>query len=232
VTQTLLGDNARSLVVAHDRAAQTVRFHPAYVAFCRDWGVVPRTCAPYRARTKGKTESGVKYVKRNGLAGRDFDSFAGLETHLVEWMQYADNRIHGTTHETPRARFDRDEARALRPLPERAVPIRERHLERRVANDSLVDIDMIRYSVPHRLVRERVMVHVGEKDVRVFRGAELVATHARAFEPHTIVRDPAHFAGLWRPADTPSARDDVPKLAALGRSLDEYADAIGQAGAA
>ena len=32
------------------------------------WGVQPRACAPYRARTKGKTEAGVKYVKRNALA--------------------------------------------------------------------------------------------------------------------------------------------------------------------
>ncbi len=40
---------------------------------------LPRACAPYRARTKGKAESGVKYVKRNVFAGRDFDSFAALE---------------------------------------------------------------------------------------------------------------------------------------------------------
>jgi transposase len=30
--------------------------------------------APYRARTTGKTEAGVKYVKRNGLADLDFES--------------------------------------------------------------------------------------------------------------------------------------------------------------
>ena len=52
----------------------TVTFHPAYLAFCRDWDVQPRACQPYRARTKGKIESGVKYVKRNALAGRRFAS--------------------------------------------------------------------------------------------------------------------------------------------------------------
>ena len=55
--------------VGRDRATGTVIFHPAYLAFCRDWDVQPRACAPYRARTKGKTEAGVKYVKRNALAG-------------------------------------------------------------------------------------------------------------------------------------------------------------------
>ena len=66
----MLGDNARALVRGRDRATGTVTSHPAYFAFCRDWDVQPRACAPYRARSKGKVESGVKYVKRNALAGR------------------------------------------------------------------------------------------------------------------------------------------------------------------
>jgi transposase len=231
VTRTVLGDNARSLVLAHNRVAQTLSFHPAYLAFCRDWDVVPRACAPYRARTKGKTESGVKYVKRNALAGRRFESFAALEAHLDTWMQHADMREHGTTHETPLVRFVRDEAHVLKPLPDRALPLRQRRLERRVANDAFVDVDTIRYSVPHRLVRDRVTVLIGDREVRIFHGETLVATHVRAFEPHAIVRDAAHFEGLWRPVTTPLA-EDAPKLVDLGRSLDEYAAVLGQTGAA
>src|ERR1700676_3291892 len=82
VPRTVLGDNARPLVRARDRATGTVIFHPAYLAFCRDWDVQPRACAPYRARTKGKTEAGVKYVKRNALADQAFESFAALERYL------------------------------------------------------------------------------------------------------------------------------------------------------
>src|SRR6185503_15412293 len=85
VPRTLLGDNARALVLGRDRATGSVIFQPAYLAFCRDWDVQPRACAPYRARTKGKTEAGVKYTKRNGLADQDFESFAALETHLASW---------------------------------------------------------------------------------------------------------------------------------------------------
>jgi hypothetical protein len=67
-------------------------------------------------------------------------------------MALADERIHGTTHETPRARFEREERMALRPLPVRALPRREQRVRRRVANDAFVDLDTVRYSVPHRLV--------------------------------------------------------------------------------
>lgn len=231
VPRTVLGDNARALVVAHNRAAQTVTFHPAYAAFCKDWGVIPRACGPYRARTKGKTESGVKFVKRNALAGRCFASQAELDAHLIAWMDRIDQRVHGTTKEAPLARFERDERQALQPLPQRPMPARERRLQRRVAHDTYVDVDTVRYSVPHRLVREHVAVAVGEHDVRIFHGGQLVAAHARSREPHAIVTDRAHLAGLWRPSDVEAPPDSPSALTSLGRSLAEYADVI-TAGAA
>ena len=219
VPRTLLGDNARALVSGRERATGTVVFHPGYLAFCRDWDVQPRACAPYRARTKGKTEAGVKFVKRNGLAARTFVSFAALETHLTAWMAVADQRVHGTTHEAPAVRFERAERTALRPLPIRALPCREQRLRRRVASDAFVDVETIRYSVPHRLVRDHVEVVLAEQTVRILHGTTVVATHRRAHEPFAQVVDPAHFAGLWRAAVAP---DPASPLAPLGRTLADY----------
>ena len=72
------------------------------MAFCQLHGIAPRACRPFRARSKGKVESGVKYVKRNALAGMSFTSFEALEGHLDRWMrEIADVRVHGTTHERP-----------------------------------------------------------------------------------------------------------------------------------
>jgi transposase len=226
VTQTLLMDNAGALVVGRDATTQTVTFHPAFAQFCRDWDVTPRACRPYRARTKGKTEAGVKYVKRNAIAGRAFESFAALEAHLIQWMREADQRVHGTTHEVPAVRFDRDEHKALRPLPARALPVRERRISRRVATDCFVDVDTVRYSVPHRLVRDRVEVMVDEREVRIYHGVELVAMHVRSLEPHSRVVDKAHYAGIWRSLSPPAVDDaasTASPLAALGRTLDDYA---------
>jgi hypothetical protein len=202
-----------------------VTFHPTYLAFCHDWGVLARACGPYRARTKGKTESGVKYVKRNGLAGRAFASFSELEQHLATWLATADTREHGTTHERPIDRFEQVERHALRPLPERPLVVRHRRLKRRVANDAFVDIDTVRYSVPFRLVRAHVDVLVGDDSVEVFLGAERVATHRRSTEPHARVVDTAHFAGLWRRSPPPVVTGASP-LEALGRSLADYQQVV------
>lgn len=75
-----------------------------------------RACAPYRARTKAKDERSVGYVKRNAIAGRSFASFEAFEAHLARsTREIADVRVHGTTGETPLARFA-TEAAALRRL--------------------------------------------------------------------------------------------------------------------
>ena len=223
VPRVLLGDNARALVLGRDRTTGTVTFNPAYLAFCRDWDVQPRACAPYRARTKGKTEAGVKFVKHNALADRRFDSFAALEEHLGSWMARADQRRHGTTREAPIVRFERDEHDRLRPVPMRAVPRRVQRVRRRVALDAFVDIDTVRYSVPHRLIRDHVDVAVCDERVDIFHGTERVATHARSTEPFARVVNPQHFAGLWR-VDTDVVA--APSLARFGRDLAEYATVV------
>ncbi len=61
-----------------------------------------RASALYRARTKGKDERCVGYVKRNAITGHSFASWVGLEAHLAWWMrEIADVREHGTTGEAP-----------------------------------------------------------------------------------------------------------------------------------
>ena len=59
-------------------------------------------------------------------------------------------------------------------------------------------------------------------------GTDLVALHARSFEPHARVIDPAHYAGLWRiPAEAEAEPEiDTGALAHLGRSFADYAAVI------
>jgi transposase len=117
VPEEVLLDNARALILHHDLASREVVLHPRLHAFARHWGFRVRACAPYRARTKGKDERGVGYVKRNAIAGRDFGSWSALEAHLEAWTrEIADVRVHGTTGELPMTRFWRDEAMRLRPV--------------------------------------------------------------------------------------------------------------------
>jgi Integrase core domain len=231
VPQEVLFDNARALVEHHDAATREVRLNERLHAFAGYWGFRPQACAPYRARTKGKDERGVGYVKGNAIAGHRFASWAALEAHLAWWMrEVADTRIHGTTGEMPLERFRRDEARELRPLDGRPPFRQVRELVRQVLPDCVVEVDTNAYSVPWRLIGECVQVVVTDGRVSIRHAGAEVAVHAEIAGRRQRVTEPAHFhgiAGLARPAGAGDADAAEPLAAVLLRPLAEYEQVAG-----
>jgi len=197
VTHEVLVDNAKALVEEHNRETREVKLNDRFRSFCAYWGVAPRACAPYRAQTKGKDERGVGYVKRNAIAGHTFASLDALQAHLDHWMrEVADVRVHGTTGEPPMTRFERDERQALRPLPSKAPFLQVRELVRRVHTDACIELDTNRYSVPWKLVGEKVTVVVVDREVQVMYAGQEVARHAQSTLRRSSVIDRRHLAGI------------------------------------
>jgi len=227
IPREVLLDNARALILHHDPSSREVVLHPKLHAFAKHWGFRIRACAPYRARTKGKDERGVGYVKKNAIAGRRFETWSAMEAHLEAWTRdIADGRVHGTTGEAPRDRFDRDEARALRPLGGTPPFTTARDLVRSVGADCAVAVDGNAYSVPWRLIGERVRVTVGNDIIRVHHGGREIAVHAELKGRYGRAVDDAHLAGLVgtneRPVHLVLPTPVTPPSSALLRSLAEY----------
>jgi transposase len=152
----LLYDRMRTVVLGS--SAGRPRLNPTFAAFAAHWGFTPRLCQPYRAQTKGKVESGVKYIKRNFAPGRVFRDLEDFNEQLAAWQaEVADLREHGTTHERPIDRFV-DEAGALVPTTGQASFLQAMVRDRIVADDWLVAIDGNRYSVPFGLIGKTVQV--------------------------------------------------------------------------
>ena len=197
VTEEVLFDNDRGLVARHDRLTREVEFNTRLRAFAQHWRFRPRACAPYRARTKGKDERGVGYVKKNAIAGRRFESWSALEAHLDGWMRdTADERVHGTTGEVPIERFRRAEAGALRSIVGMPSFATARELVRKVQADCVVEIDSNAYSVPWRLIGESVRVVIAGDTLRVNHAGREVALHQRRVGRFERVVDPRHFDGV------------------------------------
>lgn len=73
-------------------------------------------CEGYDPESKGKVESGVKYVKGNFFAGETFDNQQHLQEALQSWLDTTANvRIHGTTGQLPRELFEQHEKAHLKP---------------------------------------------------------------------------------------------------------------------
>ena len=101
-----------------------------------------------------------------------------------------------------------------------------RDLVRTVHADCAVVVDTNAYSVPWRLIGERVRVVVSGGRVRVHRGAELVAEHVEHTGRHARVTDRAHLVGV-NGGLRPTAAEAVGPRPALLRPLDEYAAVAG-----
>lgn len=213
VPAQIVVDNAKPVVLRHQRDPDSGRhqviWHPTYADFAAYYGFAPWAHWPYRPQTKGKTESGVKYVQRNALAGKRFRSWPHLNDWLLEWATtVADQRVHGTTYEVPAQRFARE---ALTPLGPRPVYQRERVRHRVVASDSLVAIGGSRYSVPARYAGARVVIRELLGSYEIVHDGTVIARH-RALGRHQVVMDAAHYAGLLRPGRSGAALASPPRF--------------------
>ena len=91
-----------------------------FLRFAAHWGFKARACRPYRAKTKGKVERPIRYVRENFVYGREFLGDLHLDAERQRWQEGTANvRLHATTKERPRERFERDERHVLQGLAER-----------------------------------------------------------------------------------------------------------------
>lgn len=203
-THSILYDNPRTIVKDKDEEAGHIVWNATFKDRMDFYGVVPRLCRFYRAQTKGKVESGVKYVKRNALAGRRFRDLDELNAYLLDWcVNVADQRIHGTTHERPAARFAR--AEPLIPVDLRPPAPRERVVIRRVPADCFVAVETNRYPVPFEWAGRDVEVQI-LVDAIVIRNEPAHPIHHERLEgSHQVARWKGAPRRLLKGASTPSA---------------------------
>lgn len=77
--------NDRVLTVWYSGETERGAWNPTGNAFGDYLDFELRVCRSYRARTKGKVKSGVKYPKRNFLLGRTLVDPVGFQGHLLDW---------------------------------------------------------------------------------------------------------------------------------------------------
>ncbi len=199
VTKEVLVDNQKTAVITH-RIGERVVFNERFLDLALLYGFRPRACQPNRARTKGKDERMVGYVKHNFFERhRSFESFDHMNMLGLRWLEEeADQRLHGTVKEIVAERFLR-EVPALGALPR--VRYDTSYLERRIgAWDGYIDVWGNRYSIPDRLRGERVQVRISlDGDLSVYDENDMKVLDCRlrpASEGWVTV--PGHHDELWR----------------------------------
>jgi transposase len=208
VPEEILYDRMKTVWLKTDERGEIV-WHPVFLDFAHYWGFRPRLCQAYRAQTKGKVESGVKYVRRNflcGLQGREPGNLDDFNGQLRQWVwEVSNQRVHGTTHERVNERWDEEKLR-LQPLNGRLpYPYIDEEL-RKVARDAYVSWESNRYSVPWTYAGASVWVRQREEQIEVHYGGQCIAAHRRAPGKHQLVRVAEHHQGIPLGASGPSPK--------------------------
>jgi transposase len=163
--------------------------------FADYYGFLPRACQPYRAQTKGKVETGIRYLKGNFLLGLDVTTVTleELNREALRWLrETADVRVHGTTHQRPIDRWPAEVA-ALRPLEGRRDYDTSYVCHRLVSREGLLCYGGSRYSAPPQHAGRPLLVkESADGRLRVYSGDRCVAEHPLAEKPGSVVTAPGH----------------------------------------
>lgn len=198
VSEEVLVDNQKSTVLQASNQGQP-RFNERFLDLADYYGFTPRACRPYRARTKGKDERMVGYIKQHFFVRyRSFESWAHLNQLAEQWLaEEADQRVQGTVKEVVAKRFSR-ECPLLKCLP--AQRFDTSYLEyRKVGWDGYVHVRGNRYSVPIELAGQVVAVRIGlDDEIKVYATEKLVARHVLRSVEQGWATIPEHHAALWQ----------------------------------
>lgn len=196
-TEEILYDNPKTVVLSRDYNGENITWNPQFLDFARYYGFSARLCKPYRARTKGKVESGVKYVKGNFFKRqRHFTSWDDLNAKLLTWcVETADTRMHGTTHRRPVDAAGEEMLVSIDAKPAYSI---EESAHRRVPSDCLVNFRANRYSVPCALAGKTVDIVPREDGLDIYRNGLLVSSHAIMDGRFKVSMKKEHYDGLFK----------------------------------
>lgn len=224
VPDRCLYDNAKVVVLGRDEAGNPMH-PPEFIDFALRAGFAIQLCRPYRAQTKGRVESGIKYVRGNLWPTVRFHDLDDLNRQAQVWLDTVANvRVHGTTGKRPV-----DQLRAERPCLH-ALPQTER-IEpylwqvRKVGRDGFVRFERASYGVPWQWAGREVQVRQREELIEIWAEHERLAVHPRSTRKGERFALPGQWAGLGQPESRPTREPlavQLPMIEVQRRSLDSY----------
>lgn len=208
------------LVVLEEHHRELV-LNERFARYASTAGFRIHACQGYDPESKGKVEAGVKYVKNDGLYGERYADWPDVTAVLHRWLDHTANvRVHATTGEVPRMRFEARERAALQPYltPAPLLAPEELGEARAVDKTGLLSFRANKYSVPMAWQRKRVRVRIadeGELHIHHPTTGECIARHRLASGKGERIVNRDHY----RDKSRERGQLEAPIIAALGESL-------------
>ncbi|HYU48239.1 MAG TPA: hypothetical protein VEK84_18920, partial [Terriglobales bacterium] len=173
-------------------------FNPRLMELCAHYHFVARPCQVRAGNQKGRVERAIRYVRDSFWAGRSFTTLAECNRQALVWRdQVAHQRPWpGEDSRTVEQVFAEER---LRLLPHPLHPFSaDLMVAVRSAKTIYVRFDLNDYSIPPEAVGRQLTLVASDTLVRILDGAGEIARHARSYDRHQLVLDPAHAQALRR----------------------------------
>jgi len=207
VPLVVVPDNASTASNQISKTERARDVNPAYAEFLEYYRTAAVPARAYRPRDKGHVESGVKVVTNwviHYLADQVFSSLDDLNEAIVTQIEAINHRIpfRGEAR-SRRDWFEEHERSELLDLPTQCwEPVVWR--KAKVHRDWHIQIDSVKYSVPHEFAGLTVDARIIGNTIDVIGGGEVIATHQRGDRKNGYVTNPEHqpahvadSADLW-----------------------------------
>lgn len=176
VPARLVCDNLKTGVIRPDLYDPLINL--AYGELAAFYGTLIDPARANKPKDKPRIERPMPYIRDSFWAGRQFESIPQMQREGLRWATevYGTHKHRGLNGATPSAVFDAVERDALIPLPRRPFePVV--YTVGTVAPDCHVRSGKAFYSVPWRLLGQKVTVRTAGDVVQIFHHDAVVATH-------------------------------------------------------
>jgi len=210
VAAELLYDNLRTVTISRDVEGAPI-WQPEFSDFAGRMGFAPPCARPYRAKTKGKVERVIGFVKGSFLPGRSFVDLDDGQAQLLSWVHDVNGRVHRTHGEIIRERFVLEQPLLLA-LRAGMTPI-ARVMTRVVNAEGWISYDGNRYELPLGHRGKTVLVHDDGQRLRISDHETLLCHHPKLLGQHQVAR---------RPCERRVIAASTPQLVVARRPLSYY----------
>jgi transposase len=193
VPEIVVPDNTKCAVIKPDRYEPDLNREFAEMASHYGFAIIPARVR--KPRDKAKVENGVLVVERWILArlrNRTFTNLAEVNKAIRELLDDLNGRKLKRMNATRRELFERLDAPALAPLPQRRYEYAEWKTAK-VNIDYHVAVAKHFYSVPYQLVGEQVEVRLTATAVEILYKNRRVASHLRNYMEGRFTTLPEHM---------------------------------------
>lgn len=172
-------DNMSTVVDKHDVNTNEVFFNQKFLEFSKNAGFKPIACKPYRPCTKGLSENLAKVMDRLKVYNEEFEDYEELKQIVIKLNEDLNNEVSQATNEVCKKRFDSKEKEYLNVVNLDQFNYDSNRQVRKVSNESMINYNHSKYSVPTYLINELVEIDVDEENntLHIYYSGKEVASH-------------------------------------------------------